>query len=392
MTPIELRSTLSITCVYFLRMLGIFIVYPIFLQAGDHYAGGRDLELLGVALGVYGLLQGMVQIPMGILADRIGRKPIIILGLLVFSSGSFICMLSTGIYALILGRSLQGLGVISMATSALLADQTRPQTRTLSMAFIGISISLAFALAIIISPILFSLGQAKTIFFISGLLSLISIPIMVWWVPAELPRSPESSPLPNDWSANLKKVLTQPDLWRLYLGVFFAFTIQLANWVFIPAPLTQIGIHAERQSLIYLPTLLISMVLMFILLMRYEKLGRLRFLLRASILSLLAYESLVLFTHPLNLWMLGLALVLFFSAINVIESIQPSWVSRLVPPEQRATALAVYHCWQSFGIFFGGLLGGFLAQWGQVSSVLSYFGILAVWLLLTWNITPLSHK
>ena len=233
MTPLERRSSATLACIFALRMLGLFLVLPVFALEAAHYPGGNDPALIGLAMGIYGLTQGVLQIPFGLASDRFGRKRVIVLGLLIFALGSFVAALAGSLTWLIVGRSLQGAGAISAAVTALLADQTRDEVRTKAMALVGASIGLMFALSLVMAPLLSGWIGLHGLFALTGVLALAGIGIVVWWVPAE-PVQHKVQP-----RGRLAEVLRHPGLLRLDFGVFVLHAVQLAMWVAIPALLVQ---------------------------------------------------------------------------------------------------------------------------------------------------------
>ena len=236
MTPAELRSSFSLSSIYALRMLGLFLVLPVFALEASRYPGGDDPARVGLAMGIYGLTQGLLQIPFGMASDWLGRKRVIIFGLLVFALGSFIAMAAADLTWLTIGRSVQGAGAISAAVSALLADQTRDEVRTKAMTLVGVSIGLMFAVSLIIAPLLVSHIGLTGLFTLTGFFALTGIAVVIWWVPPE-PAQPVHRP-----RGSLALVLRDPALLRLDMGVFVLHAVQLAMWIAIPALLVQAGL------------------------------------------------------------------------------------------------------------------------------------------------------
>ena len=229
MTPAELRSSFSLSSIFALRMLGLFLVLPVFALEASRYPGGDDPARVGLAMGIYGLTQGLLQIPFGMASDWLGRKRVIIFGLLVFALGSFIAMAAADLTWLTIGRSVQGAGAISAAVSALLADQTRDEVRTKAMTLVGVSIGLMFAVSLIIAPLLVAHIGLTGLFTLTGCFALTGIAVVIWWVPPE-PAQPVHRP-----RGSLALVLRDPALLRLDMGVFVLHAVQLAMWIAIPA-------------------------------------------------------------------------------------------------------------------------------------------------------------
>ena len=386
MTPLERRASISLALIYALRMLGLFMVLPVFMIEARQYEGGNDASLVGLAMGLYGLVQAGLQMPFGLAADRWGRKRVIVLGLLLFAVGSAVAALATSVTGLAWGRALQGGGAISAAVTALLADQTRDAVRTKGMAMIGGSIGLMFALSLVIGPLLSSWGGLPAIFWVTWCLALCGIAVVLGWTPAETYR-PETLHASTD-TRSTWRILTAPELLRLDAGVFILYTVQLATWVAVPTLLVQAGLAQDQHSWLYLPVVLLSFVFMGLSLFRLERRGLLRPLFLACIALVLCVQLglLLVSSQQPNLISLGVLLFLFFCGFNVLEASQPSQASRLAPPSARGAALGVYNTLQSLGIFAGGAAGGWMAKhWGSQGLFLSCAMLMGLWLLLAWG-------
>ena len=383
MTALERRASVSLAFIFALRMLGLFLVLPVFALEAARYPGGGDAARVGLALGVYGLTQACLQIPFGLASDRLGRKRVIIAGLLVFAVGSFTCAAATDLNGLLIGRALQGAGAVSAAVTALLADLTRDEVRTKAMALVGGSIGLVFALSLVLAPALNARIGLSGLFVMTGVLALVGI-LTVWWlVPAEPVRHVVKAP------GSLADVLRQRDLVGLNFGVFILHAVQLSMWVAVPALLVQAGLLKALHWHVYLPAVLASFVVMGATLFPLERRGYLRAVLLAAIALLVVVQlgflaitmlSTNAATAP-SLGFLGILLLLFFCSFNVLEASQPSLVSRLAPEPLRGAALGLYNTAQSLGLFAGGLLGGALLQWGTASAL---FATTAAMSLLWW--------
>ncbi|MBP6650963.1 MAG: MFS transporter, partial [Xylophilus sp.] len=238
MTPLERRASLSLAGIFALRMLGLFLVLPVFALEARKYPGGDDPAMVGLAMGIYGLTQAFLQIPFGIASDRLGRKRVIVAGLLVFAAGSLVAAMADSLGGLLIGRALQGAGAVSAAVTALLADQTRDGVRTKAMALVGGSIGLMFALALVLAPMLAALIGLSGLFGLTCALALAGIAVVLWVVPPEPVRHAIA---PQGRLAGMAEVWAQPDLRRLNLGVFVLHTVQMAMWVAVPAMLVQAG-------------------------------------------------------------------------------------------------------------------------------------------------------
>ncbi len=384
MTATERRSAASLASIFALRMLGLFLVLPVFALEARHYAGGDDPARIGLAMGIYGLTQGILQIPFGMASDRFGRKRVIVLGLAVFALGSFFAGAADSLNGLIVGRSLQGAGAISAAVTALLADQTRDIVRTKAMAMVGSSIALMFALSLMVAPPLVAWVGLPGLFALTAVLALGGMAVVAWGTPPEQPRA---EGVPVSMAAHLREVLTHPGLLRLDVGVFVLHAVQLAMWVAVPALLVQAGLDKAQHWWVYLPAVLGSFGVMAATLFPLEKRGYLRAVFLASV-GLIAAVQVVLFftaTGQPNLLTLGLALFAFFCGFNVLEASQPSMASRLASARARGAALGVYNTMQSLGFFVGGAVGGWLAKnTGLQGLFAACFALMLVWLAVAW--------
>ena len=385
MTAGELRSSFSLSSIFALRMLGLFLVLPVFALEASRYPGGDDPARVGLAMGIYGLTQGLLQIPFGMASDWLGRKRVIIFGLLVFALGSFIAMAASDLTWLIIGRSVQGAGAISAAVTALLADQTRDEVRTKAMTLVGVSIGLMFALSLIIAPLLAAHIGLAGLFTLTGLFALTGIAVVVWWVPPEPPQ-PVHRP-----RGSLALVLRDPALLRLDLGVFVLHAVQLAMWIAIPTLLVQAGLDKDAHWQVYTPAVLASFVVLRYTLYPLERRGYLRAVFLSSVGVILlvqlglwwAAQQAASGTPSLSL--LAWLLFVFFCGFNILESCQPSLASRVAPQHARGAALGVYNTLQSLGFFVGGATGGWLAKTaGPQALFLACGALMLLWLLLAW--------
>lgn len=388
MNALERRASFSLALIYALRMLGLFMVLPVFTLEARHYEGGNDPTAVGLALGLYGLVQAVLQIPFGLAADRFGRKRVIVAGLLLFALGSVVAALATSVAGLAWGRALQGGGAISAAVSALLADQTRESVRTKGMALIGASIGLMFALSLVVGPLLSAWGGLPGIFWITSVLAVAGIAVVLWWTPAEVPGPPDTT---HSSSVTVWAILRLPDLARLNLGVFILYTVQLATWVAVPALLIQAGVEKSLHGWVYLPAVLLSFVVMGATLFPMERRGRLRSLFLVSIGSVMLVQFGLIWQSmgSPSLAVIGFFLFVFFCGFNVLEASQPSLASRLAPAATRGTVLGIYNTLQSLGIFAGGALGGWLAKsQGAQGLFMACALLMALWLVVAWGMAP----
>ena len=379
MTPAERRASGSLAMIFAARMLGLFLVLPVFALEAARYPGGGDPALVGMAMGIYGLTQGFLQIPYGLASDRFGRKRVIVIGLLVFAAGSFVAAAAPTLGWLIAGRALQGAGAVSAAVTALLADQTRDVVRTKAMALVGASIGLMFAISLVAAPVLAAHIGLHGLFTITGLLALSCIAVVLWWTP---PAPVQHANVPR---GRLVDVLTHGPLLRLDVGVFVLHAVQLAMWVAVPALMVQAGLAKDRHWQIYLPAVVASVVVMggmFAL----ERRGYLRAVFLSAVgLVLLVQLGLWATSYQPGLAALSVLLFLFFCGFNILEATQPSLASRLAPTASRGAALGVYNTLQSLGFFAGGAVGGWLAKnvgWAGLFGTCA--GLMLVWLVVAW--------
>lgn len=390
MTRQELRSSGSLALIFALRMLGLFLVLPVFALEAQHYAGGNDPAMVGLALGMYGLTQAVFQLPLGLASDRFGRKKVIIVGLLVFALGSLVAALADSLMGLVWGRALQGAGAVSAAVTALLADLTRDSVRTKAMAMVGGSIALMFSLALVLSPLLAGWVGLSGIFWITLALTLAGIAAVLWVVP---PEPVQHTAMPRGRFADL---LAYPDLLRLNVGVFVLHTVQMAMWVAVPTLLVQAGLVKTAHWQVYLPAVLLSFAALGRL-FAMERKGQLRSALLLAIVLVLLVQAglgaLTLAGDAPSLWLLGAAMLVFFIGFNMLEATQPSLVSRMAPERLRGAALGAYNTLQSLGLFAGGFLGGWLSRHGSLTGVFAATALLCVvWLVVTWPLQPIGRN
>ena len=380
MTPMERRSSFTLASIFSLRLLGLFLVMPVFALEARKYPGGDDPALVGLAMGIYGLTQGLLQIPFGMASDRLGRKRVIMFGLLVFGLGSLFAGSADSLWELLVGRALQGAGAVSAAVTALLADQTRDVVRTKALALVSAGIGLMFALSLVVAPLLNAHIGLSGLFFLTAVLAVMGMAVVVWAVP------PEPAVLKDAGRGGLRRVLSHPALLRLNIGVFVLNAVQLAMWVVVPAMLVQAGWLKDDHWQIYLPAVLGSFVVMggvFPL----ERRGYLRAVFLSAIAVLVVVQLAFLWVSsgvPSITWLAWL-LFAFFCGFNVLEATQPSMVSRIAPASSRGAAMGVYNTLQSLGFFAGGLMGGQLAKsYGTQGLFLTSTALMVLWLVVAW--------
>lgn len=388
MTPQERRASVALASLFACRMLGLFLLLPVFAVAAQGLRGGEDPAKVGLALGMYGLTQAFMQIPFGLASDRWGRKPVVLAGLLLFIVGSAICALTDDILWVTVGRAIQGVGAISAAVTAWLADVTRDEVRTKAMAMVGASIGLAFAVSLVAAPLLVGWGGLSGLFWVITLMGVGAFAVALWAVPV-----PETLSVPAMAKTPPGRVLSQPDLLRFNLGVFVLHLIQVALFVVVPGLLvTTGGLAAGELWKVYLPVILLSFVVMVPAIMAAERRQAHRQALRFSV-AVLVVVCAALPLAAEHFGTLVAALVAFFAAFNVLEALQPSMVSRVAPPEFKGLALGFYNTAQALGLFVGGALGGALLARGGADQVFVAAAALALlWLVVAWGMKPLSLR
>lgn len=381
MTALERRASFSLATIFALRMLGLFLILPVFAIEAGKYPGGDDPAFIGLAMGIYGLTQAVLQFPFGAASDRLGRKRVIVFGLLLFAVGSFIAAAAPSLTWLAIGRAVQGAGAVSAAVTALLADQTRDEVRTKSMALVGASIGLMFALSLVAAPLLVSHIGLSGLFFLTGSLALLGVAVVFWWVPVE-PSRHKNMP-----RGKLSDVLRLPALLRLNFGVFVLHAVQLAMWMAVPALLVQAGLAREHHWWVYLPAVLASFFVMGASLFPLEKRGYLRavFLSAVGLITLVQAGFWLVTSDVPSIGALAGLLFVFFCGFNVLEASQPSMVSRVAPAHARGAAMGVYNTLQSLGFFTGGVLGGWLMKQLGAQGLFSVCaGAMMLWLVVAW--------
>jgi len=378
MTATERRACASLGSIFALRMLGLFLVLPVFALEARRYPGGEDPLWLGLAMGIYGLTQGLLQLPFGMASDRFGRKRVIVLGLIVFALGSFWAAAATDLTHLLLGRSLQGAGAVSAAVTAMLADLTRDEVRTRAMAWLGSTIALMFALSLVVAPVLTVWIGFSGLLWLTGALALVGVGVVIWWVPPAPPTATGEGRRP------LTDVLAHAELMRLNFGVFVLHAVQLAMWVAVPSLLVQAGLNKALHWQLYLPVVVLSLLFLGVVLAVARR-GHLKkvFLLSIGLIAVVQVGLLVQSLGTPSLGGLAVLLLVFFCGFNALEATLPSLASRIAPRAMRGAALGVYNTVQSLGFFVGGLVGGWVVKsWGSPALFLCCGVVMLLWLLL----------
>lgn len=385
MLPSERRTAASLALIYMVRMLGLFIILPVFALFAEDFENSTPF-LMGLALGIYGLLQAALQIPFGLLSDRIGRKKTITLGLALMATGSVVAAMSDTIYGVILGRALQGSGAIAAALMALAADLTREEQRTKMMALLGASIGLSFIIALILGPVLINVFSISMLFWFTGATSIVAMVILHTAVP-----NPDTSGFRADTSANiasLGELFAHRQLRQLNLSIFFLHMLITASFVAVPVMLLNGGMEKTAHWQVYLLAMLLSLLVMVPMIIAAERYRRMRLVLLVSVLGLLVTQMLFA-SLPQTLFAVMVGVVLFFSFLNTLESLLPSLVSRIAPAGSRGGASGIYASCQFLGAFVGGAGGGWLLGVAGFSGL--FIGLAcacALWFVLLFRFEP----
>ncbi len=375
----EQRAMGGLSLVFAFRMLGMFMVLPVLTTYGQELDGYTPL-LIGVAIGAYGLTQALLQIPFGMLSDRIGRMPVIYAGLLLFAAGSAVAAMASSVEMVIAGRILQGSGAISAAVMALLSDLTREQHRTKVMAGIGMSIGLSFVVAMILGPVLTRFFGLSGLFWVTALMALAGMLIMALWVPKPAARLRH---LDSGIDRNaLATVVNNSELLRLNLGIFVLHALLMASFMALPLALVEHGnLARDEHWWVYLLAMGLGFVVMLPFIIYSEKKRQLKKVFLAAI-AVVLFSQLYLLLLGKNLWLLVLGTIIFFAAFNLLEATLPSLVSKLAPAGVKGTAMGIYSTSQFLGAALGGIFGGWLFQLGGIWLVFLGCAILAaIWLL-----------
>lgn len=386
MSAPEVRASLSLASIYGLRMLGMFLILPIFSIYAETLPGGDNHLLIGLALGAYGLTQAMFQLPFGMASDRFGRKRMIYIGLVLLLIGSLIAGFATDLTTVIIGRAIQGAGAVSAVVTALVADLTREEHRTKAMAMIGGTIGITFALSLILGPALNQWIGIPGIFLLTGVLAVLAILDVKYLVP-----DPVVSRFHSDAEAapsKLKDVLRDMQLMRLNFGIFALHAAQMAMFVVVPFAIKQSsGMSENDHWLIYLPVMVLSFALMVPAIIYGEKKARLKQVFIAAIGMMLVAQ--LLFAGAIDaFWGIVLSLTVYFIAFNILEATLPSIISKLAPAASKGTAIGVYNTAQSLGIFAGGVFGGYLSHVYGYAAVFMFCSVL----MLLWLIAAFSMR
>lgn len=386
MNPLELRASLGLAGVYALRMLGMFLILPVFALYAQTLPGAHSHTAIGIALGAYGLTQAFLQLPLGMLSDRIGRKKVIYGGLLVFAAGSFIAAWAPNITWLTIGRVVQGAGAISAAVTALLADLTREENRTKAMAMIGMSIGTTFAASLVLGPLMAHYMGVDGIFTLTGVLTLAALVGVKYLIP-----DPAVSRFHSDAETNTQRlpaVLKHPQLLRLNFGIFALHAAQMSMFVVLPFTLIKHGLDKAHHWQVYLPVVIVGFLLMVPAIVYGEKKGKLKTVFVGAV-TLMTAAQLGMALALDSFWMIVLWLTLYFIAFNILEASLPSLISKIAPADSKGTAMGVYNTAQSFGLFIGAAAGGWLySHYGTGGAFGFAAALMLAWLTLAITMQP----
>ncbi len=385
----EFRAASSLAAVFSVRLLGLFMIYPVFADYARQLSGATPYKT-GLALGIYGLSQGLLQIPFGLLSDKIGRKVMIVLGLIIFGIGSAVAAVSTSIDGVIVGRVLQGAGAVGAVILALVADLTTEESRTQAMAMVGITIGASFMVALVAGPILAGFVGVSGIFWFMVGLALLGIAITAFLVPGaryeRVHRDAETVP------AMIERILKNTELLRLDFGIFALHAMLTASFLVVPALLrARLNVNSHSQWMIYLPVLLISVAVMVPAIIIAEKHRRMKAVFVAAVAALVVSQCMLLVGKD-DVYIVLAAITLFFAGFNVMEASLPSLVTKTAPPDAKGTATGIYSSSQFLGIFIGGVVGGWVHQTTGDGGVFACSGGLALlWLLVAATMKQPSY-
>jgi MFS family permease len=378
MTAQETQAVIGLASIFAVRMLGFFLILPVLSIYASRLEGYQPLWV-GLAIGIYGLTQACLQIPFGMLSDRIGRKPVIVFGLLLFIAGSVVAAMAESFTMLIIGRALQGSGAVASAIIALTADLTRESKRTMAMAIIGMTIGASFVISMLLGSIISELLGVSGIFWVTAGLGVLGIGILYLLVPNPTKAPKPKKHIGRQFMAALKDV----NLLRLDAGIFILHGILMAMFVVIPFSLSHhVGLEPSQFWKVYVPVMMLSAIFMFPMIMFAERRQQVKPVFLISIVILVISQIVLAQVHT-TLYGIAAGLLLFFIGFNVLEAKLPSIVSKVISVESKGTAMGVYSTSQFLGAFVGGTFGGLIYKlWGITSVYIFIIGVLLCWLVI----------
>lgn len=380
MNQLEVRASLSLSAVFALRMLGLFMLLPVLAVYADTIEGSTP-ALIGLAIGAYGITQALLQIPAGLLSDRIGKKPVILIGLGIFFLGSLLAAFSDSILGIIAGRFLQGAGAVAAAITALLSDLTREQNRTKAMAMVGMSIGVSFCVAMVLGPLITRLTGIDGLFMVTAVAALAAMGIVAWGVPT--PAIQKFNRETATITGQLRATLKDQQLLRLDVGIFILHFVLMGLFITVPLDLQNLaGLPREEHWWVYLLTMVLSFVAMVPFIVIGERKQCLKQIMAGAV-ALLLVAQVIAWSERDSLIGLIVSVFLFFAAFNFLEATLPSLVSRQAPAGNRGTAMGAYSTCQFLGAGLGGALSGVAYQsYGHIGVLVVCGSATAVWWLL----------
>jgi predicted MFS family arabinose efflux permease len=375
MPALERKAAISLASIYGLRMLGMFLLLPIFAIYAESLQGGKDHTLIGLAMGAYGIMQVLMQLPFGIASDKFGRKPVIYFGLILFIIGSVVAAMAGDIVTMIVGRSIQGAGAISAVVTALVADLTSIEHRTKAMAMIGATIGITFAISLVLGPLLSAWIGVSGIFWMTSILCVLAALVVKFIVP-----NPQKIEVKS--TVKMRDILTNTQLLRLNFGSFALHAAQIAMFLVVPFALQNAGHMPQNQHWkVYLPVLLLSFALMVPAIIVAEKRGLLKEVMIGAV-ALMLVAQIMLMNFITSFWGVAFSLLVYFVAFNILEASLPSLVSKIAPPAAKGMAMGVHNTAQSLGMAMGAVAAGYISQhFGQSDVFLFCACLIALWLM-----------
>ncbi|WP_163934602.1 MFS transporter [Paraferrimonas sp. SM1919] len=379
LNPLEKKVAFTLAGIFGMRMIGLFMILPIFALYGQHLEGFSPMWI-GIAIGAYGLTQACLQIPMGILSDRIGRKPVILIGLVVFAIGSLVAAMADNVFTITIGRAMQGMGAIASTVLALSADLSREQQRPKVMAIIGAGIGLSFALSLLIGPILAEQFGLSGLFIATAVFAIVGVLLVLWLIPNPIVKAPTGDTTAD--LTRLKSMLKDPQLVRLDAGILILHLCLTAMFVVVPMMLIEADYSKAQHWKLYFPVFMLAFVLMVPMILIGVRKNITKPMFQFALVLLLA--GTLLLTFASTSWLIAFSLLIFFIGFNYLEASLPSLIAKLCPIGAKGSAMGVYSTSQFLGAFLGGLFGGVLYQYLGQHAVLLFMSIMLLfWLFLS---------